>query len=76
MGNKDEEPNNVLNRRETQGQSGSGDPDELVSHPASVRIQVTGSKHTIPERRDHYERRQRRAEDPPDFDAALYRKRN
>jgi transposase len=35
-----------------------------------------GITHTIPDRRDHSERRERRGEDPPDFDSAHYRKRN
>jgi transposase len=39
-------------------------------------LEVKGIAHTIPERTGRRERRERRRDDPPSFDAELYRKRN
>jgi transposase len=51
--------------------------DRSYSHESCRELlEEKGIIHTIPERRDQRERRERRGEDPPSFDADLYRKRN
>jgi transposase len=51
--------------------------DRGYSHESCRELlEVKGIAHTIPERPDQRERRERRGDDPPSFDAELYRKRN